>query len=490
MKHSLIIILYIAGIIGGNAQPRQLRLTLTDAIRMAQDSALTAREARATLQAQQADHDAYMASRLWQMKLTSQPAFEMTSMPYDPNTSTAVGGTSTTFSLGAALSAEQLIAPTGGVLYAQMDAAWSEFMGRNGDAYRQRYGYPRMFSISPLRVGYRQSLLGYNASKWEKRIEEQKLEAARRAYNSTMAVVAEQAADYFFDYVSYSAYVDMYEVNAATAQSLYEIGQEKFAIASIRKDELLSLELSLLNIRNTLNDMQRRKRQARLTLLSFLRIPDDDDSVILDAILPDEPPTLLIDAAEAIALAEQNNPAYSQADANILAASQAEERTRKEKGLQVGVDVSVGIHNNEPRIGSALNPKQQFAIGNVSLVIPLVDHGMRRLRHDAAVRRLEQVQLDRQETERSIRRDVINAVREVQQQQVLIGTTRRAMLLANESFEQNQYNYAQGLSDINTFTIAQSRKDDAHNNYISALSGFWTAYYRLCRITMHDFIKN
>lgn len=489
MKHSLIIILYIASIIAGQAQPRTLRLTLADAIHMAQDSAITAREARASLEAARHDYDAYIASRLWQLKLSSQPSFEMTSMPSDPNTSTAVGGTSTTFSLGAALTAEQLIAPTGGVLYAQMDAAWSEFLGRNADAYRERYGYPRMFSISPLRIGYRQSLLGYNASRWEKRIEQQMLDAAERTYRSTLATVAEQAADYFFDYVSYSAYVDMYEVNALTADSLYKIGKEKFAIASIRKDELISLELSLLNIRNTLADMQRRKRQARLSLLSYLRIPDDD-SVTLDVVLPDEPPTLLINTDEAIAFAEQNNPAYSEADASILTASQAEEKARKEKGLQVGVDVSVGIHNNEARIGDAINPKQQFAMGSVSLVIPLVDHGMRRLKHDAAVRRLEQVQLDRQETERSIRRDVINAVCEVEQQQRLIGATRRAMILANESFEQNQYNYAQGLSDINTFTIAQSRKDEAHNNYISALSGFWTAYYRLCRITMHDFIKN
>ena len=37
-----------------------------------------------------------------------------------------------------------------------------------------------------------------------------------------------------------------------------------------------------------------------------------------------------------------------------------------------------------------------------------------------------------------------------------------------EVYEQNQYNYAMGLSDINTFSFAQSRKDDAHNNYISA----------------------
>lgn len=63
----------------------------------------------------------------------------------------------------------------------------------------------------------------------------------------------------------------------------------------------------------------------------------------------------------------------------------------------------------------------------------------------------------------------------------------KAMRLADESYEQNQYNYAMGLSDINTFSFAQSRKDDAHNNYINALTEFWMAYYRLCSLTLYDF---
>lgn len=470
------------------AQKQPLRLTLNDVIRLAQDSALAAREAKATLDAHMQDYGAYMASRRWQMKFTSQPTFEMTSMPHDPNTSSVVGGTSSTLSLGGMLSAEQLMAKTGGYLYAQLDAQWSEFLGRNADAYKQMYGKPRMFSFSPLRVGYKQSLLGYNAAKWEQRIENQSVLSAERTYQSAMAMVAEEAVGYFFGYMTNSAYVDMYEVNAATADSLYQIGKEKYAITSIRKDELISLELSLLNVRNTLSDMKRRKQEALLSLLSYLCI-EQDDGVGMELVLPDEPPLLLIDVEEAVALAERNNPACSEADALVLQASQAEEKARREKGLQVDVDVSIGLHNNAPLIGDAVTPKQQYALGAVSLTIPLVDHGMRRMRHNAAVRRLERQQLGRQETGRSIRRDVTNAVIAVQEQQRLIGSTRKAMMLANESFEQNQYNYAQGLTDINTFTIAQSRKDEAYTNYLNALNGFWTAYYRLCRLTVHDFLN-
>ncbi len=113
-------------------------------------------------------------------------------------------------------------------------------------------------------------------------------------------------------------------------------------------------------------------------------------------------------------MAEQNNPAYSQAEESILSAEQEVARTRKEQGLKTSVDVNVGL-------------------------------------------------------------------------QQLLKETQVALKLSDESFEQNQYNYTMGLSDINTFTLAQSRKDDAHNNYLSALSDFWMAYYRLCSLTLYDF---
>lgn len=86
-----------------------------------------------------------------------------------------------------------------------------------------------------------------------------------------------------------------------------------------------------------------------------------------------------------------------------------------------------------------------------------------------------------------MKEEVLNTITEFNAQQQLLKETQVAMKLSDESFEQNQYNYAMGLSDINTFTLAQSRKDDAHNNYLSALSDFWMAYYRLCSLTLYDF---
>lgn len=126
-------------------------------------------------------------------------------------------------------------------------------------------------------------------------------------------------------------------------------------------------------------------------------------------------------------------------------------------------------------------------MANVTLAIPILDHGMRRSNYNAAKTRAEYYDVQKAETERVIIESIVNTVNELQIQQMMLEDTKKAMELADESFRQNQYNYAQGLSDINTFTLSQNRKDSAHINYITSLSNFWMAYYRLCAITLYDF---
>ena len=47
----------------------------------------------------------------------------------------------------------------------------------------------------------------------------------------------------------------------------------------------------------------------------------------------------------------------------------------------------------------------------------------------------------------------------------------------------NAENYANGLCDINTYTLAQNRRDEAYNQYLSALEKYWTTYYHLRTLT-------
>ena len=57
--------------------------------------------------------------------------------------------------------------------------------------------------------------------------------------------------------------------------------------------------------------------------------------------------------------------------------------------------------------------------------------------------------------------------------------TAQAVTMADEVFELNAENYANGLCDMNTYTLAQNRRDEAYNQYLSAIEKYWTTYYHL-----------
>lgn len=49
--------------------------------------------------------------------------------------------------------------------------------------------------------------------------------------------------------------------------------------------------------------------------------------------------------------------------------------------------------------------------------------------------------------------------------------------------------YTIGRIDISNLYIAQVEKDQALENYVAALRGYWDAFYRIRRITLYDFVN-
>ena len=464
---------------------KELTFTLGEVVDIAVENSNISAQAKMVLETEKSDFDSFIASRKWQLGLNFNPSYQLTSLP--PETYSVSGFSNTNaLSAGATLNFSKLISGTGGYAYASSNLAWSEYFSESGDSYRQMYGAPRLLGTTPIRVGYRQELIGYNGSKWDKKIRDKQYENAGKEYVAAMAAISETAAGYFFSYATCKALYDMYKVNAESADSLYRIGLKKYDLTSIRKDELLSLQLQLMNSQNDVRSSYNSMENARRSLLSYLNMGYKDVSV--EVVLPDNPDHYIsVDAQQAIDMAKRYNPEFGQAEEASLRAQQELDRAKREKGLQANLDLSVGLQKFGYDFNTLGSTNKMYSMANVTLGIPIVDHGMRRNNYNAAKKRAEYYDVQKVETERIVVESIVNTVNELQIQQMMLEDTKKAMELADESFRQNQYNYAQGLSDINTFTLAQNRKDSAHINYISSLRDFWLAYYRLCTITLYDF---
>ena len=489
MRTSIRIILFVATLLDTlslqGQEMKKLTFSIDEVVSIARSNANQAVQAKHSLESEQSGFSSFLASRKWQLDLTLNPSYRMMAVSLE-DYSLSGFAQNNALAAGASLDFSKLVQGSGGYLYASSSFGWDEFFSDARDSYIQQYGAPRLFNITPLRVGYRQELLGYNGPSWEKRIRETQAENARKDYVSELAAISETAAGYFFSYATCKAMYDMYKVNAESADSLYRIGVKKYELTSIRKDELLSLQLQLMNSQNDVRASFNSMEKARRSLLSYLEMGYDD--VTVDVVLPEDPEHLiLIDSQEAIDIARTYNPEFGKVQEASLKAEQELDKAKREKGVRVDLDLSAGIQQYGYRAGPVGLTSQPHSIANVTLAFPLVDHGMRRDNYNAARSKVEYYDVQRLEIERTVTEAIVNTINELQIQQEMLADTRKAMELADESFAQNQYNYAHGLSDINTFTLSQNRKDSAHINYINSLSSFWLAYYRLCAITLYDF---
>jgi len=118
-----------------------------------------------------------------------------------------------------ALSITQNFDPLGGTFYLE-----------TGLDYIRNFGdyTGNQFSSIPVRLGYRQDLIGYNAFKWDKKIEPLKFETARKELIQNMETVAESAVNYYFALALAQEEYRLAVNNLASCDTLYIAGERRF----------------------------------------------------------------------------------------------------------------------------------------------------------------------------------------------------------------------------------------------------------------------
>ena len=460
-----------------NMQPLNSRgqetLSLDQAIRHAQDSTIIAFQSRHEYDSYALKYDEFLALRKPQLNLRVAPNYYR--LVSDLSRDYVYLRNYDNLSAAASVTLSQKMLDWGGEAYIGSQATWSEYFSSKSSEARQ-------FMAAPILLGYRQTLLGYNPYRWEKAVEDQRLRAARQQHQYDMNSIAEEVTRRFFRQVCTQGQVDMYRRNLQTADTLYAIAREKASILMVTMAELRSLELQRVNAANALAMARTAEEEARKRLASFLRL-DDDHLASMRLQFPQDPKAVSLSVDEAIHLAMTNSPAYQHQMAVVLESRHQEQKTQKEKGVNVSLDVNVGMQQVDHVIGRAYRDQRLYALGGVTFSVPLIDHGAARSRHAAAQAWVKREESALDETERKLSEEVTTTLHNIDIYRQLLEQTTLAVAMADEVFELNAENYANGLCDINTYTLAQNRRDEAYNQYLSALEKYWTTYYHLMTLT-------
>lgn len=454
-----------------------IELTLDKVIELANDSSLMAFRYRNMYQANYWQYVSFRADRLPSLSLTATPAkyYRYMTQRYDSEQNIDVFRQQQMFSASAGLEVTQNFDLLGGSFYLETDLEYMRNFGLN--KYTQ-------YSSVPVRIGYRQSLLGFNAFKWERKIEPLRYEKAKKELIYNMESVSEQAVTYFFALALAQAELRLAEENVASCDTLYVIGERRFKIAAISRADLLTLELDKVNARNTLENCRIALKRATFSLASFLGM---DKNTEIQLRMPGRPLATDIPVDIALAMAKENNPTLLGHRQTILEGERDLNRAKVESRFNASVNASVGFNQVADDLSGAYRSPLRQDLVSISVSVPLIDWGVRKGKVNMARNNLNVSKIAARQEELSIEEDIIMTVSDYEVRQRLIASASEALDLAETAYTQTRQRFIIGKADINSITLSLNRRQEAAKNYISALQNFWLSHYKIRRLTLHDF---
>lgn len=477
MKKLILLFVFTVFTLGLFSQ--SVTLDLSRSIELATDSSLQAFRAKNLYMAHYWQYRTFKAGRLPSLTLRATPIQYRRDFTqrYDSENNIDVYRRQQSLYTYGNLSISQNFDLTGGTFFIDSELGYMRSFGEN--TFSQ-------FSSVPIRIGYSQSLFGFNDFKWEKKIEPLKYEKAKQEFIYSMQEIAESVILYFFSLAMAQVEYDMALENVASSDTLYRMGEARYQIASISRSDLLTLKLNMVNARNTLQNTESALKRAMFSFVSFLNL-DSDTDVVLE--LPDRPQDVVVSPELALEHARLNNPHFMGFNQEILEAEREVDRATKSSNFDASVSVSVGFNQVADNLVDSYRKPLQQDVVSVGLTVPIVDWGVRKGRANMAKNNLNVAKISVQQRELSLEQDVFMTVNDFNVQQALISSAEEAMELASMAYDMTRERFVIGKTDLNSLILSQERENRARQNYISALRSYWMNYYKLRKLTLYDFLE-
>lgn len=342
------------------------------------------------------------------------------------------------------------------------------------------------YQATPVSIGYSQALNGYNALRWESKIEPIKFEKAKKEFVQSQENLAMKSTSMFFELVDAQIQLKIAQNNMANADTLYKIGKGRFQVGTVTQDELLNLELGQLNAQQALNSANLEVIRAQSGLNSYLVL---DKATLVNCQVPSEIPTLQVSADEALDLALNNNPDILDQSQQMLEQNRAVAQARSESGLNTSLYAVFGLNQSAENFDMVYDQPDQSQRLRVGVNVPLVDWGRRKGRlmmaestREVANARIKQARID-------FEQNIFQSVMEFNLQAEQVKNAAKADTVAQKGFEVTFQRFLIGKVDVIKLNVARNDRESARKAYINAVKTYWNYYYRLRMLTLYDFVK-
>lgn len=473
MKHQAILILLLL-IVGQLKAQDTLRLTLDEAVALALSQSPQAVAAKHQYRASYWKWRSHKADYLPSLSFSSYSSLNRSISPITlPDGSDSFVHRNQLLNDGA-LTLNQNISFLGGSLFAQSGLQRLDLFTDKNISYKS----------TPLVIGYRQNVFGYNYLRWNKRIEPIRYSAAQKQFTETMELVAANAASRFFRLATAQSNWQSASYNYAAADTLFRYAKGRYDIGTITENEMLQLEINYLS-------EQTNKLNARIEmddniqdLRSFLGIKENVEIVVeINSELPD----FMVPMEETLQLARKNSPDVEFLRLQEMESESAVAQAKASRGFKADLYVQFGLTQTDNNLtASYRNPMDQQLI-SLGINIPILDWGVGKGRVEVAKSNLERTKINNEQARIDFDANVVKLVKQFNLQSAKVEIAKKTAERAVRRNEVAYRLYLLGKSTVLDLNAAISEKDNSQRSYINELSSYWAMYYMIRSMTAWDF---
>lgn len=459
----------------GSCYAQAQTLTLSNAIRIAQENSLDAQIARFSFMSKYWQYRSFKAELLPSVNLGGTLAnfnhSVVETRDYETGRVNQVNNNTMTNFM--TLSLDQKIAATGGTISLQ-----SYLYRLDQFDYKEK-----TYNSQPLRISYTQSLRSFNSLKWEKKTAPVEYQIAERKYISALQDITIKVTSLFF---SVLAAQSDYKLSLATVEDrkrLYELSKSRLNLTTTTKSEVLQMELSLLNARMAVKKHKIALDETMYDLFSYLHLSDYENAELLP---PFSIPEILVDADDVLQKAIKNSSHSLEQKLEILEAQKSLAQAKANKGIQMTLSSEIGFSQTGNTLGAAYSKLKDNEIIGLSLSLPIFDWGVSKGRVKMAQAQLNVVKTQIEQDHLDYMQKLRKKVTQFNAQPAQCKDALRAQEIAVERYNITCKRYETGAMSVTELNTAQQEMESAKAQYIAQLSSFWNDYYTLQQETLYD----
>lgn len=463
--------------IRADGEEKIVRLTLKDAIRIAQLQSVDAAVALNELKTAYWEYRTHQADQLPEVNFTGVlPAYNKGFGKYQTGDGSYTYVHTNTLGLNGKVSVDQNIALTGGKISLNTSLDFTRQMGRG--AYNE-------FMSIPVGVTLTQPIFGVNNQKWKRRIEPVRYQEAKASYMESVEIVTLTTIQNFFGLLLASENLSICRQNLANANKLYDIAVAKRKIGQISESELMRLKQSALQAKGKVTEALSELNANMFQLRSFLGLSEQE---VIEPVLPESVPGVRIDYREVLAKAQENNALAK----NILRRRlQADYDVATAKGNRRSIELfaSIGYTGKDEAFRRAYRNLGNNEVVEVGVNIPLLDWGKRKGKVKVAESNREVVLSKTRQEQMIFNQNIFLLVENFNNQAAQLEIASEVDELADKRYKTSIETFLIGKIDILDLNDAQNSKDDAKQKHIQELRDYWLYYYNIRSLTLYDFLN-